>query len=260
MTKARDIASAAPAPEGVTSTELGYVDGVTSALQTQINSKIGSAAAINPTIVDAKGDIIAATAADTVARLAVGANNTVLTADSATATGIKWATPAGGLTLISATPVSAVTAFNVDGVFTSTYTNYRIVYSGTASAGYAFTTLSWRTSGTTNTAAKYEGYVTRFNSASATTQNANYQNGTAGHEIVQAGPGMCFVADIFSPQLTQYTSMVSDGVLGQIAENRAIRVEGYGFFEDTTAFDGFRINAGADTMTGTIFVYGYQKS
>jgi hypothetical protein len=96
MTKARDLASGAPAPAGVTSTELGYVDGVTSALQTQIDSKIGQSTAINPIIVDAKGDIIAATAADTVARLAVGANDTVLTADSSTATGMKWATAAGG--------------------------------------------------------------------------------------------------------------------------------------------------------------------
>lgn len=39
MSKARDLASAAPAPAGVTSTELGYVDGVTSAIQTQINTK-----------------------------------------------------------------------------------------------------------------------------------------------------------------------------------------------------------------------------
>jgi hypothetical protein len=51
---------------------------------------------IQPTIVDAKGDIIVATAADTPARLAVGANNTVLTADSSTATGLKWATPVSG--------------------------------------------------------------------------------------------------------------------------------------------------------------------
>jgi hypothetical protein len=48
---------------------------------------------IQPSIVDAKGDIIAATAADSVSRLAVGSNNQVLTADSATATGLKWAAP-----------------------------------------------------------------------------------------------------------------------------------------------------------------------
>lgn len=46
---------------------------------------------IQPTIVDAKGDLIVATAADTVSRLAVGSNDQVLTADSTTATGVKWA-------------------------------------------------------------------------------------------------------------------------------------------------------------------------
>ncbi len=52
--------------------------------------------AIQNTIVDAKGDLIAATAADTPARLAVGTNGQVLTADSTAATGLAWATPAGG--------------------------------------------------------------------------------------------------------------------------------------------------------------------
>jgi hypothetical protein len=51
---------------------------------------------IQPTIVDAKGDLITATAADTPARIAVGANDTVLTADSTTATGLKWAAPSSG--------------------------------------------------------------------------------------------------------------------------------------------------------------------
>jgi hypothetical protein len=50
--------------------------------------------AIQPTIFDAKADLLTATAADTPARLAVGSNNQVLTADSSTATGLKWATPA----------------------------------------------------------------------------------------------------------------------------------------------------------------------
>jgi hypothetical protein len=56
--------------------------------------------AIQNAIVDAKGDLIAATAADTPSRLAVGTNGQVLTADSTTATGLKWAAAAAGATLV----------------------------------------------------------------------------------------------------------------------------------------------------------------
>ena len=44
----------------------------------------------------AKGDLVAGSATNDAAVLGVGANNTVLTADSAEATGLKWATPSSG--------------------------------------------------------------------------------------------------------------------------------------------------------------------
>jgi hypothetical protein len=43
-----------------------------------------------------KGDLVPATGSAAFARLGIGTNNQVLTADSTAATGMKWATPAGG--------------------------------------------------------------------------------------------------------------------------------------------------------------------
>jgi hypothetical protein len=51
---------------------------------------------IPESIIAAKGDLLTGTANDTPAVLTVGANGTTLVADSSEATGLKWATPAGG--------------------------------------------------------------------------------------------------------------------------------------------------------------------
>ena len=53
-----------------------------------VNDTNGTVNLIKPT---AKGDLFAGSAADTYTKLAVGANDTVLTADSTAATGMKWA-------------------------------------------------------------------------------------------------------------------------------------------------------------------------
>lgn len=46
---------------------------------------------------DSKGDLLVATANDTVSKLGVGTNNQVLVADSAQATGVKWGYPTGSV-------------------------------------------------------------------------------------------------------------------------------------------------------------------
>lgn len=52
---------------------------------------------IVPVTFQAKGDLLTASADDTPTILSVGANDYVLTADSSTATGLKWAVAATGL-------------------------------------------------------------------------------------------------------------------------------------------------------------------
>lgn len=60
------------------------------------------------TTYDAKGDLVVGTGADTFSKLTVGTNNHVLTADSTTATGLKWAAPSasGGMTLLASGTLS----------------------------------------------------------------------------------------------------------------------------------------------------------
>jgi hypothetical protein len=124
MTKARDIASAAPAPSTVDATEIGYLNGVTSAIQTQLDAKTAKST------LTTKGDVYAATAASTPARLAVGTDGQVLTADSTAATGLAYTTiSSGGMTLIEEKTLSAVSSVQFASI-PGTYKQLMLVWHG----------------------------------------------------------------------------------------------------------------------------------
>jgi hypothetical protein len=124
MSKARDIASAAPAPAGVTSTELGYVDGVTSAIQTQVDAKIAK------TLTTTTGDIIYASSANTPARLGIGSTDQVLKVTGGVP---AWATPSsGGMTLLSTTTLSGTTT-SITGI-SGSYTDLVVDFYGITTA------------------------------------------------------------------------------------------------------------------------------
>jgi hypothetical protein len=102
--------------------------------------------AIQNSIVDAKGDLIAATANDTPARLAVGTNGQVLVADSTASTGLKWANSenfvgcrvylSGNQTIANATDTFinfAVENYDTNGFHDNVTNNTRI----TVPAGFA---------------------------------------------------------------------------------------------------------------------------
>jgi hypothetical protein len=212
--------------------------------------------AIQNSIVDAKGDLIGATAADTPARLAVGTNGQVLTADSTAATGLKWATAGSGLTLITAVPATSSGSVTINNCFTSTYTNYRVIYSGTGTAdNYMF--LKLRASGTDSSTAYYSGGIRYFSTGA--TQQISQANSTAGWEVGWNYDG-CFASmDIFQPNTTNRTGYSSAGSQWDPSVSRAIWTSVGGIHNATTAYDGFNLILGSGAFTGTVFVYGYQK-
>ena len=77
---------------------VGDITGVTAGTGISGGGTSGTVTITNSmaTEIAAKGDLIVGTGSATFDNLTVGANNTVLTADSSTATGLKWATPSGG--------------------------------------------------------------------------------------------------------------------------------------------------------------------
>lgn len=134
--------------------------------------------AIQNTIVDAKGDLIAASAADTPARLAVGANYAFLQADSAQANGMAWNnnawtsyTPTIAANSGSFTTASATGFYTRIGKLCSVRISIVITTNGTA-AGTVTATLPFSAAAT---------------DSQVGTHRENQSTGTMGSIVVAAG-------------------------------------------------------------------------
>jgi len=210
-----------------------------------------------------KGDIYGFSTVD--ARIPIGANNTVLTADSAQALGLKWAAPAGGggMTFIQRSTFSNVadTGTTFDNVFTSTYETYFInieqIYSGTAANDLYF---QFRYAGpTTQTAAYYSiNYFCTVGGSSMSFANSNNQ----AQMILSDNSGDS--ADWISAQL--YVNSVGNGsrralINGLLYNNNKISQEVFGG-ENFTAreYTGFLLKSSSANVSGTITIFGVNKS
>ena len=151
----------------VASGATGDIEGVTAGVGISGGGTSGTVTVTNSmaTAIDAKGDLVAGTGADAFSRLAVGANGTVLTADSAEATGMKWATPASGSTfvgcyivgtadqVISNNTTTVITfdaeVFDTNGFHDNTTNNQRVTIPTGKSGKYLFTFFIYQSGGTT---------------------------------------------------------------------------------------------------------------
>jgi len=238
MTKARDIASAAPAPSTVSATELGYLDGVTSALQTQLDAKTAKST------LTTTGDIYYASGANTPARLGIGTAGQVLKVNSG-ATAPEWGTAASGLTLISNTTYSGVASHSVNDVFSSTYRNYKLIITckGTVAAQ---TSLRLRVGGSDNTSSNYgqeSDFASRAtNSSWQFMRTDNDRGGTA-------------IIDMIEPYETFNTNFNNQTIGADDTNVDAQYIAGR--MTVTTSYTGFTIFPQSGNISGRVIVYGY---
>jgi hypothetical protein len=168
---------------------IGDITGVTAGTGISGGGTSGTVTVTNSmaTAIDAKGDLIAGTAADTFDRLAVGANDTVLTADSTAATGLKWAAAAASGTAYAAGKNGVLnSAMNVWQRGTSISLAASTAYTSgfladrwqTSTAANQATTVSRQATGDTTNLPDIQ-YAMRF-------QRNSGQTGTTGYSITQS--------------------------------------------------------------------------
>lgn len=227
-------------------------------LANQLESRF--AARIQNTVVDAKGDLIAATAADTVARLAVGTNGQVLTADSSTSTGLKWADATSGLNLITAQSFSSASSVSVNSCFTATYDDYRIVVAMSQSSP-SNVNFRLRVAGSDNSSNQYlwaapghtSGNVNAPDFGSLVSAWQVFGGFSTGGNATTAAS-----LDVYGPARTFFTSAA--GQLVKSAASNVITSQAFaGQMSVNTAYDGFTLSSTA-SMTGTVRVFGYRNS
>ena len=217
--------------------------------------------AIAKSLVDAKGDLIVGTADNTVARLASSASNgNVLTVDTSTASGLKWAAPAGGsgLTLIQRSTFSNVagTSTTFDGVFSSTYKSYLVVleYVHGGSAGDDLQ-LQGIYSGTTATAnyVGSSGYAT-YNSASF----GNIQNNVTAQFTMTNNVGVNQGAGVTGQLLfTNVGNSTTNGkIVGHVYDSQADNNHFVGCALESRLYTGFLLKSSSSNITGAVAVYG----
>jgi len=143
----------------------------------------------------------------------------------------------------------------LNGVFTSAYTNYLIMFEGIGSANVLLN-ARFATAGTANSTSNYNFQKLLVNGGAVVAARATSQTTFTITENVNTTYGDNFACDVFNPQTTQNTSFSSIGF--STAVSSYINQIG-GFFATTTSFDGIQLIPASGAITGTISVYGYTK-
>lgn len=172
---------------------------------------------------------------------------------------VKPSTVAGtgvAVTSLGSVTLTGATAANINGCFTGTYTNYRIIIDIPTMAAAAAPMMVLRSSGTDDTAAHYDSQegkainttASASQSLAGTSWPITASSALTNHEVI---------IDLFRPAASSPTTGIVFAIATSNPMTSTAAVHQLGIsHRSATAYDGFSITS-AQAMTGTISVYGY---
>lgn len=233
----------------------GDIEGVTAGTGISGGGTSGTVTITNSmaTAIDAKGDLIVGTGADTFSRLPVGANTYTLVADSSTSTGLAWSAPSSGsgLTKITSASFSAVSTLDIDSIFSTTYKRYMMVLSLSANSTSELN-LRFRAGGTTRSSADYYGSGWSIDRSNATFNSG--QAGTTSKTISTDATGGNIIVIYFTKVGNTSENPAFTGIWNGGAGQRSGHFGGTVNVADT--YTGINLFLSANNMTGEYQVYG----
>ena len=141
--------------------------------------------------------------------------------------------------------------------FTTAYDNYRIIILGTGTAtNGAGTFLRMRAAGTDNTSANYNGNFVYSSNASGPSRNYLVGQTSAAFGLVGDLNGT-MIMDVLEPNLAKRTTITTlyNTWSSTAAESGTV----YSQHAVASAFDSMTFFTASTNMTGTYYVYGYNK-
>jgi hypothetical protein len=237
----------------VASGATGDIEGVTAGVGISGGGTSGTVTVTNSmaTAIDAKGDLVPGTGADTFSRLAVGANGTVLTADSAEATGLKWAAASSGaMTLISTTTLASTASTITFSSIPSTYQHLKIIVSATGTNDFMRMYFN-----NVTTSTYYSQYVTSYDTNVVSGQSLGVNSMRCGLKDVTSA-SIIDIPDYKNTTVRKMMTAVS-GYRGSTASTATRTLQFFGTNDATDAIT--QIDITSDTVFGigtVISLYG----
>lgn len=154
---------------------------------------------------------------------------------------------------------SGSTSVSLNGVFTSAYKHYRIVYRATGTGNPYTVGLRLRAAGVDASTANYlrGGYISyAINTGSGNYNSSGEQGWLVGYATNAASISTSASIELASPALAEYT-LATYQMVGYDGNHFVLNAGGT--HPVNTAYDGFTLVTGSGALTGTIQVFGYSK-